>query len=78
MKKYTLLTILAFALLLQFASATSLAAQGLKSCQSLEYELALLRGTQAVIWGLPAVSMKGFCGSMQTQLGAKDMSLPQH
>jgi hypothetical protein len=43
-----------------------------ESSQSLEYELALQRGTQAVIWGLPAVSMKGFCGSMQTQLGAKE------
>jgi hypothetical protein len=75
MKKYTLLTILAFALLLHFASATSLAAQGSKSSQSLEYELALQRGTQAVIWGLPAVSMKGFCGSMQTQLGAKDYDI---
>ena len=43
-----------------------------RSSQSLDYELALQRGTQAVIWGLPAVSMKGFCGSMQTQLGAKE------
>jgi hypothetical protein len=46
--------------------------QDAKPSQSLVYELALQRGTQAVIWGLPAVSMKGFCGSMQTQLGAKE------
>ncbi len=72
MKKYTIATIIAFALVLHFASGTSLAAQESKSSQSLEYELALQRGTQAVIWGLPAVSMKSFCGSMQTQLGAKE------
>jgi hypothetical protein len=72
MKKMATAAILAFALLLHFASATSLAAQESKSSQSPEYELALQRGTQAVIWGVPAVSMKGFCGSMQTQLGAKE------
>jgi hypothetical protein len=56
-----------------FASANVMAeTQDAKSSQSLEYELALQRGTQAVIWGLPAVSMKSFCGSMQTQLGAKE------
>jgi hypothetical protein len=55
-----------------FAAGTSPAAPGAKSSQSLEYELALQRGTQVVIWGLPAVSMKSFCGSMQTQLGARE------
>ena len=72
MKKYTIAVIIAFALSLHFASTTSLAAQGSKSSQSLEYELALQRGTQAVIWSLPAVSMKSLCGSMKTQLGAKE------
>ncbi len=70
MKKCTVVTIIAFALLLHFASATSLAAQGSKSSQSLEYELALQRGTQAVIWGMPAVSMKGVFKSIQRDLGA--------
>ena len=45
MKKYTIAVIIAFALSLHFASTTSLAAQGSKSSQSLEYELALQRGT---------------------------------
>jgi hypothetical protein len=48
-----------------------------KSSQSLEYVSALQRGTQAVIWGLPAVSMKGFCGSMQTDLGAGKQAEPK-
>jgi hypothetical protein len=72
MKKYTIAVTITFALLLHFAYGTSHAAQDAKSSQSPEYELALQRGTQAVIWGLPAVSMKGFCGSMETQLGAKE------
>jgi hypothetical protein len=61
--------VLAFALLLHLAGATSLAAQQSKPSKSLEYELALQRGTQAVIWGLPAVSMKSFFKGMQ-DLGA--------
>ena len=65
MNRLTATAILAFALLLHFTSATSLAAQESKSSQSLEYELALQRGTQAVIWGIPAVSMKAFFQSMQ-------------
>ncbi len=69
MTKPTATAIFAFALLLHFASGTSLAAEESKSSQSLEYELALQRGTQAVIWGLPAVSMKAFLKSMQ-DLGA--------
>jgi hypothetical protein len=63
---------IALAIVLQLAGAGSLAAQESTSGQSLEYQLALQRGTQAVIWGLPAVSMKTFCGSMKTQLGAKE------
>ncbi len=69
MTKPTTTAIFAFALLLHFASSTSLAAEESKSSQSLEYELALQRGTQAVIWGLPAVSMKSFFKGMQA-LGA--------
>lgn len=68
MKLSGLLVLFTTVFMLCFASATSLAAQDTKSNQSLEYELTLQRGTQAVIWGLPAVSMKSFCGSMQTQL----------
>ena len=71
-KKPVTTAILAVASLLHFACGVSTEAQESRSSQSLEYELALQRGTQAVIWGLPAVSMKAFCGSMQTQLGAKD------
>jgi hypothetical protein len=51
--------------MLCFACSTSLATRGQTSSQSLEHELALQRGTQAVIWGLPAVSMKAFFKSMQ-------------
>jgi len=72
MKKCTMATILAVTFLSHFANVNPAAAQASQSSQSLEYELALQRGTQAVIWGLPAVSMKTFCGSMQTQLGAKE------
>ena len=71
-KKHTIATMIAVSLLLNLACGSSLSAQELKSSQSLEYELALQRGTQAVIWSLPAVSMKSFCGSIQTQLGAKE------
>jgi hypothetical protein len=62
-------TLVAFALLFHFASAGPLAAADRKSSESLEYQLALQRGTQAVIWGLPAVSMKFFFRGMQA-LGA--------
>jgi hypothetical protein len=56
--------------MLCFVCVTSLAAQDQASSQSLEYEIALQRGTQAVIWGLPAVSMKGLFESIQRDLGA--------
>jgi hypothetical protein len=65
MKTPTMTAILAFAILLHFACGTSLEAQDPKSSQSMQYELALQRGTQAVIWGLPAVSMKFFFEGMQ-------------
>jgi len=65
MKKYTAATMIVLVSVLYLAGATSLAAQQSKSSQSLEYELALQRGTQAVIWGMPAVSMKAFFQSMQ-------------
>jgi hypothetical protein len=48
--------ITALALATCFASTNAMA----KSSQWLEYEQAHQRGTQAVIWGLPAVSMKFF------------------
>jgi hypothetical protein len=69
MRKYTIAALVAFAVSLHSACGPSLAAQPSKSSQSLEYELAVQRGTQAVIWGLPAVSMKSFFKSMQ-DLGA--------
>ena len=48
------------------ASSSAMAqTQDAKSSQSLEYEQAHQRGTQAVIWGLPAVSMKFFFEGMQ-------------
>ncbi len=47
-------TIILAVLALAFAHANPATAQGSKSSQSLEYELALQRGTQAVIWGVPA------------------------
>jgi hypothetical protein len=43
---------IALAALQQLASAGSLAAQQSSSSQSLEYQIALQRGTQ-IIWGLP-------------------------
>jgi hypothetical protein len=43
-----------------------------QSAADVEKNLLHNRAVEAVIWGLPAVSMKAFCGSMQTQLGAKD------
>ncbi|MDH3690501.1 MAG: DUF1254 domain-containing protein, partial [Gammaproteobacteria bacterium] len=50
------------------------AAEDAKASQSLEYELALQRGTQAVIWSMPAVSMKAFCQSQQ-ELGAEHQDI---
>ena len=65
MKKPTTAAMLACALLFHLACSNSVEAQDLKSRQSMQYELALQRGTQAVIWGLPAVSMKFFFEGMQ-------------
>jgi hypothetical protein len=51
-KKPQTIAIFALAFLLSFAGTNSLAAQDAKSSQSMEYELALQRGTQAVISGV--------------------------
>jgi hypothetical protein len=55
------------------ALATCLASTNVmaKSSQSLEYAQAHQRGTQALIWGLPAVSMKFFHEGMKA-VGADD------
>ena len=65
MKIPSAVTTIVFVFLLHCFSAPPLAAQVDKESQSLEYQLALQRGTQAVIWGVPAVSMKAFFQSMQ-------------
>ncbi len=70
MRKRTTTAIVAFALILQSGWASPTMAQRSKSSQSPEYELALQRGTQAVIWGMSAVSMKGLFKSIQRDLGA--------
>ncbi len=65
MKKSTTTAVLAFTLLPLLGWGTSIAVADSTSSPSLENELALERGTQAVIWGLPAVSMKFFFEGMQ-------------
>jgi hypothetical protein len=44
-------------------------AQGSTSAKDLNYQQTIQRGTQAVIWGMPAVSMMGLRKSIERQLG---------
>jgi hypothetical protein len=52
------------------AATPSRSTEPTRAGDSLHTELTLQRGTQAVIWGIPAVSMMGLRNSAERQLGA--------
>ena len=64
------LAAIALAFLMVLAVTPSRGQEQAKTADSTEYALALQRGTQAVIWGLPAVSMIDVRKSAERQLGA--------
>lgn len=64
------LAAIALAFLMVLAVTPSRGQEQAKTEDSTEYALALQRGTQAVIWGLPAVSMIDVRKSAERQLGA--------
>jgi hypothetical protein len=67
--KAALAAVCVFALIVMAATA-SRSTEPARAGDSLHAGLTLQRGTQAVIWGIPAVSMMGLRNSAERQLGA--------
>ncbi|GJM14980.1 MAG: hypothetical protein DHS20C13_03070 [Thermodesulfobacteriota bacterium] len=69
LKQFTQKSFILFVFTIMLIAVTGQAGAQNGTEESLEYKQAVQRGTQAVIWGMPAVSMMDLRKSAETQLG---------